>query len=231
MNRLTRITIWAGFALLAASAPLGATCAANSGVYDSSATQTGPTTWTYDYLVLNGCNFSGQQLLTDFYIPYFPDAGIANITVPAPDSDFDPAVTWTYTIEPGNNLFNLAGAGAIDFQVTSQTEVQQGTFVTGVGYYGSSDFSYTSSFAPVEGPYAITQTQYDGGLYDTAATTFGDPSIPASPDTLAALNATATPEPGFLWLVAIGCSMMIAFKISRRRFGLRATAAVSPRAH
>jgi len=47
--------------------------------------------WTYDFLVQNGCHPNAQPLLTDFSIPYFSDAGISNITVPAPNNSALPS--------------------------------------------------------------------------------------------------------------------------------------------
>ena len=133
-----------------------AICATSSSVIGA-ATQTGPT-WLYDFTVFNGCAPDHQQLLTDFYIPYFADAGIGNITLPAPDTTSTTStITWTDTIEPNNDLFDLLGAGVIDFHVTASPDLEVGPdqFAAGVGYYAASGFSFTSDFAPVEGPYSI----------------------------------------------------------------------------
>jgi hypothetical protein len=84
-----------------------------------------------------------------------------------------------------------------------------------VGYYGASGFSFTSTFAPVEGPYAVLQ--YLPPDYTTTTTLFGDPSIPGSPDTIAALNAAAAPEPGTATLLAAGlCVMLLSLRMVRR---------------
>jgi hypothetical protein len=182
-----------------------AICAGSSFVFDFSVTELNGT-WTYDYSVENGCAPNQQQLLTDFYLPYFADAGIANITVPAQDNSAIPAITWSYSKDANNDLFGL-GAGVIDFHVTSTTDVSPTLSLPGVGYYGSSGFSFTSSFAPVKGPYALLQTAYAGGLYDSTTLLFGDPSIPGSPDTVSALSAAATPEPGTMGSLAIVCFM------------------------
>ena len=211
-----RILLAAAVLGVVAAGPAWATCATDSLVADFSVTQSGPT-WTYVYFVQNGCAPNQQQLLTHFYIPYFGDAGIANITVPAPDNSAVPPITWAYSIDASNNLFGLAGAGVIDFQVTSMTEALPNELFPGVGYYGSSDFSFTSSFAPVKGPFAMLQTNYDGGLYNTSTLFFGDPSIPGSPDTLAALGHTV-PESGTLALLALGLGVMAS---TLKRRGLR----------
>ena len=117
-----RILLAAAVLGVVAAGPAWATCATDSLVADFSVTQSGPT-WTYVYFVQNGCAPNQQQLLTHFYIPYFGDAGIANITVPAPDNSAVPPITWAYSINAGDDLFGLGhGAGVIDFQVTSLTE-------------------------------------------------------------------------------------------------------------
>ena len=76
-------------------------------------------------------------------------------------------------------------------------------------------------------------TQPDGGAYDGSQFVFVDPPIPGSPDALAALDTSTTPEPATVWLVAtflpivlIGSfaagglwSGLVGF--ARARFGLR----------
>jgi hypothetical protein len=120
------------------------------------------------------------------------------------------------TIDPTDNLFDLAGAGVIDFQVTAAPELQASATenAPGVGYYGASGFSFTSTFAPLEGPYAILQ--YLPPDYDTTRTLFGDPSIPGSPDAIAALTTAAAPEPGTTALFLAGLCVVIA-NLKRRR--------------
>ena len=142
INSVFRVATLIAFA---ASGQAWAICAANSSVSDYSITQNGPI-WTYDFSVLNGCAPGHQQLLTDFYIPYFADADIANINVPAIDNSTLPPTTWTYSIDPTNDLFDLGpGVGVIDFEVTSLTQVSQTQSLPGVGYYGSDNFSFTSN--------------------------------------------------------------------------------------
>ena len=164
----------------------------------------------------NGCDPDHQPFLTDFYIPYFSDAGIADIVLPPPNTTtFAPSViTWTDTIDPDDDLFDLAGAGVIDFQVTATPEIEAspGQDAPGVGYYFASGFSFTAPFAPVDGPYAILEALPP--TYTTTTTLFGDPSIPGSPDTIAAL-AGATPEPGTPALLITGFGL-IALAAKRR---------------
>jgi hypothetical protein len=154
-------------------------------------------TFVFDFSVLNGCNTVSQPFLTDFFVPYFSDAGISNIVVPD---------GWSDTIDAGDDLFGLAGAGVIDFESA-----------TPLGYSFTSGFSYTADFDGVEGPFAISLTT-DG----VGSTVFGDPLIPGSPDTLAALSEASTPEPSTSVLLAIGlCSMIPRV---RQRFNARRAA-------
>lgn len=160
----------------------------------------GPTTlWS------NGCAPDNQPFLTDFYIPYFPDDDIANMTLPVPDTTSTTSTTtWTDTIEPSNNLFDLARAGVIDFQVTATPELQATATQTapGVGYYFATGFSFTAPFAPPEGPYAILQ--YLPPTYTSSRILMGDPPISGSPDAMAALKPSAAPEPATLALLGLG---------------------------
>jgi hypothetical protein len=91
---------------LAASGQAWAICAGDTSVTDFSITQNAGV-WTYDFLVQNGCRPNAQPLLTDFFIPYFSDAGISNITVPAPDNSALPSITWTYSIQPNKTMFSV----------------------------------------------------------------------------------------------------------------------------
>jgi hypothetical protein len=212
--------IHAGIILAAVSALVTgqarAICVASSSV-SSTSTMTAPSLWTYSFSVQNGCAPNHQPFLTDFYIPYFSDAGIANILLPAPDTTSTTStITWTDTIDPNDDLFGLAGAGVIDFQVTATPELEAtpGQDAPGVGYYFATGFSFTAPFAPVEGPYAILQALPPA--YTTTTTLFGDPAIPGSPDTIAALAAAATPEPGTTALLVTGLGV-IALVLRKRR--------------
>jgi hypothetical protein len=220
MKTFTRIAVAAAFILIATAQGF-ATCAASTLVDDYSITQNAGT-WTYNFLVQNGCVPNQQPLLTHFYLPYFSDANISNIGVPSPNNSFLPPVTWAYTVDPNTDLFNLGfGAGIIDFQVTSLFNVAPGQFLPGVGYYGDFDFTFTSTYAPVKGPYAMLLTNYDNGAYSSTTTLFGDPSIPGSPNTLAALGITPAPapEPEMPELIAVGVCVipLLRFRLKRTR--------------
>jgi hypothetical protein len=141
-------------------------------------------TFVFDFSVLNGCNTVNQPFLNDFFVPYFSDAGISNIIVPD---------GWIDTIDTEDDLFGLAGAGVIDFEAT-----------TPLGYSFTSGFSYTADFDGVEGPFAMSLTTNGVG-----STVFGDPLIPASPDTLAALSEASAPEPSTSALLAFGLFSMV----------------------
>jgi hypothetical protein len=191
-----------------------ATCVANSSVFGTPVQNA--LLWTYSFSVTNGCDFSHQQTLTDFYLPYFADAGVTNILLPGPDTTSTTStIAWSYTVDPNDDLFNLAGAGVIDFHVTVTPELEEtpGQTAPGVGYYTASGFSFTSTFAPVEGPYAILQ--YLPPTYTQTTTLFGDPPIPGSPDTIAALSPVAAPEPGTLVLLATGLCVLTLVRLRR----------------
>lgn len=175
------------FVVVLTAGRASALCVASTGVSSVTPEPGG----TFEYLVSNGCNTVDQPILNDFFLPYFSDAGISNIVVPT---------GWTYSIEAGNNVFNLPGAGAIEFDATPP-----------VGYFAN-DFSYTASYATgIEGPFAMDITK-DG----VTSRLFGDPLIPASPNAVAALGGTAVPEPSSVALLAT-CLGAMAVVAKRRR--------------
>lgn len=209
-----RIVVAAALTAMVATGQAHATCVVASFV-SGTATQTGATNWTYGFTVQNGCDLNHQPFLTDFYVPYFADENLnaADITVPAPDDMSTPSnITWTATINPTDNLFNLAGAGVIDFQVTATPELEASPNqnAPGVGYYGATGFSFTSTYAPLIGPYAILQ--YLPPDYTATRILMGDPPIPGSPDAIAALKGSAAPEPATPALLGVGLAGLSFFR-------------------
>ncbi len=188
-----RVILIAAFAAILTAGQAYALCIASTGVSSVTPEPSG----TFEYLVSNGCNTVDQPLLDDFFIPYFSDAGISDITTPD---------GWTYSIEPTNNVFDLPGAGVIEFDATPA-----------VGYFGG-DFSYTASYsAGIEGPFLMDLTK-DGNSYQVS----GDPLIPASPDALNALGSAAVPEPSSIGLLTIGfCAIVLVAKRVRHARGFR----------
>ena len=217
MKRLVRALCSAAMIEMALASPALASCISTTGVFGS-VSQSGPSTWLYSFMVRNGCVVGGQPYMTDFYLPFFADAGITDITVPPPDAATTNVITWTATILP-DNLFGLAGAGVIDFHVSVSASAPNTPppEPEGVGYYVASGFSFTAGYDGVDGPGAILQTQYNGGAYDSSILLFNDPPIPGSPLALEALGATSTPEPSTLTLLAIGLGGMAVMVRRRRR--------------
>jgi PEP-CTERM motif len=219
MKKIGRTFFLATLLGTALSGRAQALCATDSFVR-TTVTQIDATSWLYSFAVQNGCRPNHQQLMTDFYLPYFADAGITNIVVPDPDvTSTTSTIAWTAAIEPNNDLFGLENAGVIDFHVTvtPELEVEPNVFAPGVGYYGTTGFSFTANFAGVEGPDAILQIPFDNGAYTGTTLLFGDPAIPGSPLTIAALAVTATPEPGTMTLMAIGLFFLATPVLKRRR--------------
>jgi hypothetical protein len=193
--------------------------------------QASSTTWKYNFTI-NAGSCPGYYV-TDFYLPYFSDAGIDNITLPGAGKTFSyenldtqstERAIWSYSIEPGNNIFNLTGAGAIRFHVSFSPDTS-GRVLPGIRY-GSTDgtdgFGFTANYGEVKGPYALQENK---NTYDVETNTytslgqrvlFGDPPIPGSPDTIAALNpVSSVPEVNTTSLLVGGLFLMGA--LLRRR--------------
>jgi hypothetical protein len=149
--------------------------------------------YTYDFFVRNGCHGNVQPLLTDFFLPYFSDAGISDIVVPD---------GWSYSIDTGDNLFDLSNAGVIEF-----------ASATPLGYSFPDGFSYIADYAGIPGPFAMSLTT-DG----VPSMLFGDPMIPGSPEAIAALGGTAVPEPSTTVPLALAlCGIMLGLKRRKER--------------
>ncbi|HFD12093.1 MAG TPA: hypothetical protein ENJ32_06465 [Crenotrichaceae bacterium] len=136
---------------------------------------------------------------TDFYLPYFSDAGISNISSPA---------GWTSMIESSNDRFNLGnGAGVIHWHALSGHELGLDSTLSG--------FIYTSTLTgSVKAPFSL---DYIGaGPWD------GDPPIPASPSAIAAglPKISAVPIPAAVWLFLTGILSLFGLQ-SRKQHALQ----------
>ena len=178
---LLRASLLAALSLVVFAINAHATCVANY-IVDDTATS-GPTLTTYNFAVIAGCDPSNQ--FDEFFVPYFSDAAIGNITVPD---------GWTYTIST-SDFFGL-GSDTLEFVPTTPlTGLEYGTTINGI--------SFTSPFAPVDGPIGNTQT--------ISGTTISDPPIPGSPDTIEALGGTAVPEPSTVVFTALSVLFLAVF--------------------
>lgn len=173
---LLRASLFAALSLAVSAVSAHATCVANYVVSDTAALAPSGLT-TYNFTVISGCN-TQSNTFDRFFVPYFSDAEISNITVPS---------GWTDTIS-SSDLFGLGSETLIFAPTTPLSGLVYGTTFTG--------FSFTSPFAAVDGPIGVTQTMF--------GTVISDPPIPGSPDTIAALNGTAAPEPSTVAFAAIG---------------------------
>jgi hypothetical protein len=164
-------------------------------VQEPSATATvaddGDGTFTYDVLVTGNSGIGDTQYLLDFYLPWFKDMGIANVrTSPA----------WTYSVEPANDVFGIGG-GVMHFHFP----------VTDFGYI-EAGLSFQAGYVGVEGPY---HSVLDDAVTGAHVQIWGDPLIPASPDTLRALSAV--PEPASPASMLAGLAFLVAAAARRKR--------------
>lgn len=170
-----------------------------SSVYiaNSSVTQNGA---AYDYnFSLAGIDSNcpaDVENLSDFYVPYFSDAGVTNIHA---------ASGWSYAIENSDAIFNLGnGAEQLHFFANSPANY--------IGAPAVDGFGYTAAYDGVKAPY-YEQLVYLNGAVDGQ---LGDPLIPGSPEAIDALEPGANvPEPASTALALIGFAGLVA---GRRKF-------------
>ena len=150
--------------------------------------------WDYAFAVTNKTNETFCCLppaIKDFSLPYFSDAGIAEISAPT---------DWNFEIL-GGNPFGLKGADILHwFTSTPSAELYR--------FGAAGIFGFTADFAAAKGPFQVA--------FSNAGTLFGDPSVPASPMALAAglRPIDAVPEPSQLvfWLLGLACLCTIAWR-------------------
>jgi len=151
----------------------------------------GDGTFTYDVFVTGNLGIGDTDFLHDFYLPWFPDMGISNVAT-SPE--------WTYSVDPSDNMFGIGG-GVMRFQF----------YDADYGYI-EANLSFQADYVGVEGPY---HSVLSDAVTGDAVQIWGDPLIPASPETLQALSAV--PEPGSLPAMLAGFGVLGA--VARRRAG------------
>lgn len=160
---------------------------------------------TFDYLVSAsggslgfGCTGviapnNTPGFLSDFYLPYFSDMGINNVTLTGWEGGV--FTEGLYDLQATNDLFAIGG-GVMHFSTPARPQT--------LGMFGSSmQISFNAAYAGTKGPFQSLLIDLATGNSRTYA---GDPLIPGSPMTLKALSAAdaTVPEPASLALLALG---------------------------
>jgi hypothetical protein len=140
--------------------------------------------------------------MTDFYLPYFDDMGIRDVTVVA---DVFSGINWNYTLEASNDMFHLGG-GSMHFYTNYRP--------TGTSY-NSLNIAFNAAYGEVKGPFYQNVQDPLTGL---SRGYLGDPGLPGSPKLIAALDAAAgdIPEPSTIALAALGAFALFALRRKSR---------------
>lgn len=167
--------------------------------------------WNYNYTVSNAswcfgnCSdtIGGQPIGTaflgtrEFSVPFFDDAGIADIVSPT---------GWSYSITNIDTFSLGQGAGTLTWSAASTGDY----IATGASLNG---FSYDTAFAPGKGPFQA--------VIGSGTSIIGDPAVPLSPKAIAAGIQGATPpsqvpEPQSMLLILAGLGLLAANRTLRR---------------
>lgn len=164
--------------------------------------------YTYSGTVSAGraCGSGAYRILSEFYMPYFADMAISNISQSA---------DWTHDIEATNDLFHVGG-GVIHFSLANPS-ADTPIVPTNFGY------TFNASFAPIASASLIMTANQDGttmanlipqGTVQMFGQTF---LVPGSPNAVAGF-AAAVPEPSTMAMFGAGLGL-IGFAAARRKRG------------
>ena len=157
--------------------------------------------WAYSFAVNNQTNETFcclPPLIKDFSLPYFSDAGIADISEPS---------DWSFEILSGNK-FGLQGADTLHWTTSVPASEIRKFGPAGV-------FGFTANYAAAKGPFVVAFTDF--GSFS------GDPAVPASPLALAAglVPITSVPEPSSSAMLLLGLMIVGGNAVWRSRSNWR----------
>lgn len=138
--------------------------------------------------------------MSDFYLPYFDDMGIAGLSVAATGGPANS--NWLFDIEGSNDLFNFGGGVMHFYNANTPTTLA----------YNSILINFDAGFGEVKAPFAATVADLNNG---NTRNFFGDPGMPGSPKLIDALDGPAqgnVPEPASISLFALGAMALFALR-------------------